>query len=215
MIKIHRIINYPVPSNCYIISSSDNDSCIVIDPGTADNSDLINFIEGNKLSIQYVLLTHEHFDHCLGVNSLQNNYQFKLICSEKTASGVRSNRLNLSKYFEGVTPFEINMPCKYISEKDSLQFNNCTILFMETPGHSPGSICIKIGEAIFTGDMFLNTIKTPVNLPNCNKSDYLNSLQKINSTIKINTTIYPGHGEPFIFEFDKFNTENVSFPFSD
>lgn len=68
---IKRFINEPVTSNCYVLFDKKKGSdCIVVDPGSKDISPLLSFVEGNHLTAKYIILTHEHFDHCTGADAI-------------------------------------------------------------------------------------------------------------------------------------------------
>ncbi len=184
MLHIHQIINFPVRSNCYIISSSNSDFCIVIDPGTEKNSDLLAYMSANYLKPSIVILTHEHYDHCAGVNHLIELYKIDLICSEITSTRIANSKLNFSEYKEEYEKFTINTKAIIVNNNAKIEFNYREIQFIETPGHSPGSLCIILDDAIFTGDTFMGKIKTPLKLPGGNKEDYQISLEKLKTIIK-------------------------------
>lgn len=199
---IKRLINKPISSNCFVIYQERHQDCIIIDPGTADNSELTAFLKQRKLQIRFILLTHEHFDHCAGVNALYYVKPFTLLCSEATARGMCSSKSNFSEHFEDVEPFEINLPFHAVYDKDVINFGKEMIRFIKTPGHSPGSICITFGQNVFTGDTLLNYTKTPIKLPGSNKEQYIRSLEKLKTHLKSGMMVYPGHGEAFIYSSD-------------
>ena len=78
MIKINMFENKPINSNCYILYNGYSNRCVIIDPGTKNCSNIIPFIKEKKLTPEYVILTHEHFDHIWGVNFLRKKYNIKL-----------------------------------------------------------------------------------------------------------------------------------------
>ena len=197
MINIHRIINYPVPSNCYVISHSSLKSCIVIDPGTENNVALLEYLDVNQLNIKEVILTHEHYDHIAGVNDLSIKKSFNLICSKSAAWGIGNSKANFSYYVDGYETYEIKREVSIIGDRETISFGDCEIIIYETPGHSPGSICFNIDQNLFTGDTLLNGTKVPLNLPGSNKANYRTSIEKLKKTFRSEIMIYPGHGEPY------------------
>ena len=75
MLKVKRIKNNPIDSNCYVIyDKALGDDCIIVDPGSEDNSNLYDLLNSENLYPQYIILTHEHFDHCWGVDLLVEKY---------------------------------------------------------------------------------------------------------------------------------------------
>ena len=74
-LEIIRIINRPIDSNCYIIfDESINNECVIIDPGSEKIDNLINLINELSLNPRFIILTHEHYDHCWGVNDLRAKF---------------------------------------------------------------------------------------------------------------------------------------------
>jgi len=70
---------------------------IVIDPFVS--VELLDYIEGNLLTVDYIILTHEHYDHISGVNWLKDKFNTKVICNDKCAEAIINPALNFSKYF--------------------------------------------------------------------------------------------------------------------
>lgn len=64
---------------------------------------------------------------------------------------------------------------------------------IHTPGHSKGSVCIKIDDILLSGDtMFLGGMGR-VDLPGGSYEDMMKSL-KLLYTLPKNTRVLPGHG---------------------
>ena len=58
-----------MPTNCYLILNVKENKAVVLDPGFYDE-ELLNFVKENNITIEFILLTHGHFNHILGANSL-------------------------------------------------------------------------------------------------------------------------------------------------
>jgi glyoxylase-like metal-dependent hydrolase (beta-lactamase superfamily II) len=63
-----------------------------------------------------------------------------------------------------------------------------------TPGHSPGSVCLKVGNHLFTGDTLRAGDLGPTDLADIDISRQLVSVLSRLLTLPENTVIYPGHG---------------------
>jgi hydroxyacylglutathione hydrolase len=193
-LRVERICNYPIPSNCYILYSGNNRNCIVIDPGTPDNKKLLEFLDGRQLQISIVIITHEHFDHCAGLLSLNRKEHFSILCTEKTARGLKNPRKNFSAFFEEIGSFGITEEVIIITEKDIYSFEDHSLRFYETPGHTPGGLCIQAGKYLFTGDTLIYN-GSALRVPGSKKEDLEISLKRINRLITKGTIVCPGHGE--------------------
>ena len=198
MTIISSLTSSLLTSKTYLIEA--NHKCvIIIDPGDPDISELLHRLCLTSRKSIKVLLTHEHADHCAGLSALYAVKKFELFCTLKVAENLSDNKRNLSKYLPNIGAFEVNLPVTIIADSDKLNICNLDFTFIETPGHSPGSICIFFNNSVFTGDTILNNTKTPLNLPFSDKNQYLHSMRKLEKIIQPGMTIYPGHGEPFIW----------------
>ena len=94
MIEIFRFRTQPLDSNCYVIKDSSSKSAVVIDPGHPRTSAL-KFIEENGLNVEYILLTHRHFDHVLGTSELARKTGAKVAIHQLDAVGLESSEDSL------------------------------------------------------------------------------------------------------------------------
>ena len=199
MLKIERFINELMTSNCYIVVDEASKHCICIDPASEKSLREIAYIEDSKLTLDYIILTHEHTDHTWGVNALVERFGAKVICSEVC-------KQNLAKEFQAYFLLYYDNPdyhytvCKVDKTTDELkgcmEWQGFIIEFIPTPGHSLGSICLLIEEMLFTGDTIMQS-KPYINKRNGSKEKFMESVKMVLETFPTNTVIYPGHGEPF------------------
>lgn len=204
-LEIFRIVNTPVDSNCYIIyDKSLSDECIIIDPGSECNNELIDFIAQNSLVPQYIILTHEHFDHCWGVNDLRKRYpNIKLICSSICSETIQDPRITYSHYY--CKPDFVIESADILLEdiQWKVAWNDYEIDFSAAKGHSTSGIFVFIDNAVFTGDTLVENMKTITRFKTGSLSDLKQSLQNLSRYKCQGLIVYPGHGESF--ELDKYN----------
>ncbi len=199
--KIHQIINSHRLSNSYIIEIEKN-YVVLIDVGNFDVDCFLFWLKRHKKKLHSVIITHEHSDHCCGLNQLNEVTTFNLYCSSKCAENMKNSKQNFSIYLDNIPTFEVNIPYFSVDGLSEISTEGTKFSIIETPGHSPGSICIGFQNTIFTGDTILNGVKTLLTLPHSNKKEYANSIQTIKSFLKKEMVIYPGHDEPFQFLYD-------------
>ena len=101
MISVQTIVNVPVSSNCFVLyDKAVGRECIVVDPGSKNNEELFALLEEEELNPQYIILTHEHFDHCWGVNEIVERFGAIVICSEVCAECIRFEKRNCSVFYD-------------------------------------------------------------------------------------------------------------------
>lgn len=197
--NIERYINELMTSNCYVVVDEESKSCIIIDPGSVESRREIDFINNNELTPDYVIISHEHTDHNWGVNALREAFpNVKLVCSEECSKHVAvANKAYFLFYYDDPTySYEIASADILIKKSiDKLNWKNNVIEFFFTPGHSFGSMCIKIGDKLFTGDTIM-PFPPYFNGRDSNRDDWEESILKIEKSMPLETQIYPGHGEP-------------------
>jgi len=197
MISIKTILNNPVESNCYVVSTRESNKCILIDPGSKDSSELIDFMKINNLIPDHIILTHEHFDHIWGVKHLKKIYDVNVMCSQICAENIVNSKKNMSAFF---TPpgFKLDEPDTIIDQNCSKLFwDNYKINFYQTPGHTYGSISFTLGNYLFTGDTLIKNEKTVTKLPGGNSLELNKSLKLLISLMTNETIIMSGHGDSF------------------
>ena len=198
MLKVKRFINELMTSNCYVVYDEDSKQCLVIDPASEKSFREIQFIEGNGLTLDYIILTHEHTDHNWGVNSLREHFpEAKLVCSELCNKYVKkTNRAYFLFYYDDPDyRYEIAPADILISQQEEkIEWNGHEINFMLTPGHSYGSMCIELEGMLFTGDTIM-PFKPYFNGRDSNEEEWKLSIELINRRYKASTFIEPGHGE--------------------
>lgn len=192
-----RFINKPVDSNTYIFYTSGSNEAIVVDPGDYQSEQVIDFLKVQKLVIRYVILTHEHFDHIWGIIRLAEAFDFEIICSEKCAQRISSEKGNLSLFYDQVG-FVINGPTLTIESLDYLlRWNGFVFTFIHTPGHTDSSISFLVENCLLTGDFIIPKRKTITKLPTGNKKDLKRSCTLIEVFMNdVSFKILPGHDVP-------------------
>jgi glyoxylase-like metal-dependent hydrolase (beta-lactamase superfamily II) len=164
----------------------------VIDPGSEDTQ-LIEAVIGSK-KVDFVILTHEHFDHIWGTDKIRDKYNAELYCSENTNEAIINKKKNLSLFYNQ-TGFELRQADVDLVDRQSINWHGIEISIISTPGHTSGSICIKIENNLFTGDTIIKSVRTVTKLPGGNEKDLEASLQKLAAMNLEKFNLYCGHGE--------------------
>ncbi|MEO0144458.1 MAG: MBL fold metallo-hydrolase [candidate division WOR-3 bacterium] len=194
MYKFKNFVHPLFASNTYVIYKENSNECIIIDPTDIAFRDLAKFLENNNLKPISIINTHGHYDHISGIDLVRETYKIPLYIHKNEEEFLRNPELNLSIYLGKnliIKPAEY-----YVNDNDEIM----GFKIIHTPGHTPGSICLKVENILIVGDLiFLNSIGR-VDLPLSSEEDMRNSLIKILNYIDEDTTILPGHGRSFKLE---------------
>lgn len=182
--KVQMFVVGMLSANCYVVQNERTKVGIVIDPGFDSISEaeyILNYIEEQKLSLNFVIDTHGHDDHIAGNRILQKKY-FVPICIHK----------NDAAAVEGSSPASV--PANVIlDEGDSIEFGGESLAVMNTPGHTPGSICLLGEELVFTGDTLFAGGIGRTDFFGGSDRDMKLSLKRLARLPEV-MVVYPGHG---------------------
>lgn len=199
--EIKRFVNQLMTSNCFLLIDS-NKHCVVIDPASEKEEDVIAEIESRGLTPDYIILTHEHTDHNWGVNVLRERYpEVQLVCtSECNVRMAKINKMYFLLYFNRKGYSYVIAPAEVLVERDGqeLDWQGHTFRFHLTPGHSWGSMCIQLDHRLFTGDTLMPY--PPYFGKDSDKEEWTRSVKKIKDGFPIDTEVYPGHGDALTLE---------------
>jgi glyoxylase-like metal-dependent hydrolase (beta-lactamase superfamily II) len=180
MQTIHQLIVGPIATNCWIYQIDDTNA-IVIDPGA--EAELINSALKNKnLTVNYIVMTHGHFDHITALPQLAS------MLGNTEIAIHRLDAVLLERHKGGKMP----LPTRLLEEGDTLG----PLTVLHVPGHTPGSIALwdKNAGILFSGDTLFAGDWGRTDLPGGSEEQIFNSLRRLLS-LAPETKVYPGHEE--------------------
>ncbi len=187
-------------SNCYLLVDSETNDGYIFDPGF-DDPRLYDFIKDNKINLKKILLTHGHYDHIGAVQKLKDLTGAEVVISKKDAKYLENPDLNLSNFSGNI--IELEPADVLVEDGDKINLKddyNLTVL--ETPGHTPGSICFLGDGYMISGDLIFQDSIGRTDFEEGNYPDMVNSLKRI-MQLPDSTLILPGHGEITSIEREK------------
>ncbi|MCK4916781.1 MAG: MBL fold metallo-hydrolase [Candidatus Omnitrophica bacterium] len=179
----------PLSNNCYIVFDANSNEGFLIDV-TAPTEKIDEFIKEKGLKIKFIFLTHSHFDHISGLSS----YSVPYYIHEKEVEFLKDPSLNGSLYFSA--PLIIEMSPEICRDNDILYLGKQPIEVIHTPGHSPGSISLKVNKWLFSGDALFYDSIGRTDFTYGSEITLINSIKEKLLVLPSDTIVYPGHG-PF------------------
>ena len=176
--KIHTLPLGDYQTNTYI---AENDGhCVIIDAGYHPET-ILRFLEGHDLTADAILLTHGHFDHVGAVRDL----------AAELACPVYLHESELS-----MPPMMTAGPLYYThtyGEGDHLTFAGIRFRVLHTPGHTPGSVCLRAEDHLFSGDTLFAGSCGRTDFPGGDWATIRKSLLRL-AQIPEDLVVHPGHG---------------------
>ena len=173
----------PIGTNCYLLEDEKAHVAAVIDPGD-EAGRILQVIEDDGVDVKYILLTHGHYDHTTAVPQLHKALpQAEIYIHRADANGAGSQLFPLA----GQIP-----DLKFYDEGDTLALGDMTIQVLHTPGHSKGSVTLKVGDVLFCGDTLFAGSCGRTDLAGGSYAEIMASLKKLGE-LPGDYHVCPGH----------------------
>lgn len=186
-----RLLVGALGTNCYLFGSDATKEIVIIDPG-GDATKIIKTVEELDAKPIAVLLTHGHFDHTLKVQRLLKHFKIPLM-------------YNKNEFDSGV--YDAIQADRWLEEGDTIVIGEITLRALETPGHSPGSLCFytadiklfhnqKIDGILFSGDLLFQGSIGRSDIGGGNQTQLFQSIKEkimYNDQLTDNFMVFPGH----------------------
>jgi hydroxyacylglutathione hydrolase len=201
----HRVVG-PLACNCYVIGDPALKEAIVIDPGD-DAEELAAGIHARGLTVTAIVATHAHFDHIVAAGRLREltGAPFHLHRADHPLLDWMQESGRIFLGAELPPPPEVDAGA---AEGDELAAGEVRLAVLHTPGHSPGSICLVTGDAVFSGDTLFAGSIGRTDLPGGDTQALLDAVEHKLFPLGGELPVYPGHGPATTLE-----RERLSNPF--
>ena len=186
--KIYTLPLGQLETNCYLVADGDGVAA-VIDPAAAPER-ILQTARDSGLTIQAILLTHGHFDHVGAVAGLTQALRCPVWMHE--------SELTLPEYLT-------DGPLYYTDgygEGDTVTAGKLNFSVLHTPGHTPGSVCLRCEDALFSGDTLFAGSCGRTDFSGGSGSEMCRSLRRL-AQLPGDLAVYPGHGEATTLEREK------------
>ncbi|HWS48438.1 MAG TPA: MBL fold metallo-hydrolase [Candidatus Methanoperedens sp.] len=195
MFKYEALVLGELKTNCYLLWDSESKESAVIDAAD-DGTAISDEIQRLGLVPKYIMSTHGHFDHNLGVLDLKLVYNVPFACSQKDWF-LLERQQETAKHFLGM---DIKVP--NLKKIDiNLDSRECIVLgknkikILKSPGHTPGGLSFLADNFLFSGDtIFAQGMRGQTSYSYCSTEEIYKSIDMILS-LPESTKILPGHGE--------------------
>lgn len=194
-------------SNMYVVEEEGH--AVVLDPFRN-----ITAIQG--LTVDRIILTHEHYDHISGVNLLHEVTHAPVFCSKICAENIQNPRKNLADHFKDfcelqswialdeIPDLDPQYKCKadmFFEQEVVWKWREHNWFLFEMPGHSMGSIGILLdGVNFFSGDSLMENNEIELRIPGGSKKQWKEIGKPRLEQLPNGIRVYPGHFSDFIYQ---------------
>ncbi|MBI4955332.1 MAG: MBL fold metallo-hydrolase [Myxococcales bacterium] len=173
----------------YLVGDSDTGTCLVVDPAW-DVAGALDRARDDGMRVTGALVTHYHPDHVggsifglriEGLAKLMDLAPGKVHVHELEADGVKQvtglSESDLARHHGG----------------DRISVGGIEIELLHTPGHTPGSQCFRVKDALVAGDTLFLEGCGRVDLPGGSPEEMERTLSQRLATLPDDMVLYPGH----------------------
>lgn len=202
--KIGTFVQTPFQQNTRVVSCEATRKAICIDPGEP-SQELVDYIRGNKLDLQAIILTHGHLDHIGGTRALAAEfpdaqvllhedelYLYEALPQQPLLMGIQGHAMRAMGMEYAPPP----KPSRFLEHGETLEVGTLKFNVRHCPGHTLGHIVLaeESEHAVFTGDCLFSGTIGRTDLPGGDYDQLIESIRKNVLSLSDDFTVYCGHG---------------------
>lgn len=189
---LKEYISGPIEANNYLLVDEETKEGALIDCSEM-KQEIVDDANALGANIKYILLTHGHFDHVLGVNEMKKALGAKVYIHKSDVFMLENINQIMSLFGmnQKVEPPEYD---ELVEDGQELPLGNTKIKILHTPGHSEGGVCYLVDDKLFSGDILFRESVGRTDLYGGNFKTLLDSVKGVLFNLDDDINVYPGHG---------------------
>ena len=200
---MHYRSGNPYQQNCSIIQCGVTGKAAIVDPG-GDVERILAAVEQMQASVEKIILTHAHLDHCAASDTLRTQL---LVPIEGPHCDDEFWLQSLPKACEksGFPPADAFIPDRWLMQGDRVTVGEQTLQVIHCPGHTPGHIVFlyEPQKVAWVGDVLFQGSIGRTDFPRGNKEDLIASIREKLFPLGDDITFIPGHGPTSTFGHER------------
>ncbi|HMR07557.1 MAG TPA: MBL fold metallo-hydrolase [Polyangiaceae bacterium] len=173
----------------YLVGDGDAKECLIIDPAW-DVAGVLGIAQAEGFRVVGALATHYHPDH-IGGSMFGFSVEGLAKLQELAPCPVHAHRLEADGIAQvtGLSKSDLTAH----DSGDKITVGEVEIELLHTPGHTPGSSCFRVKEALLAGDTLFLQGCGRVDLPGGDPEEMRRTLTQRLATLSDGIVLYPGH----------------------
>lgn len=191
--RIERFSIGSLGTNCYLAENEETKELVIVDPAICP-SYIVDHVKRIGYEPKAILLTHGHFDHVMGIEGWQKEFDIPVYLYEEEKEVLEKPELNLSAVFGRSYAYASAQGAR---DGEVLHLAGIDFEVIHTPGHTKGGCCYYVAseEVLFSGDtLFCHSVGRS-DFPTGNMSVLVRSIKDRLFCLPDDVMVYPGHDE--------------------
>lgn len=189
MIQIYHYVVGEISTNCYLIRDEATGALAVIDPGD-ECPPLYDQIDQLGGKLDYILLTHGHYDHILGTAALCERFRPTVCACEDEMELLQNGLYNRTSVHNiRLNSFSVD---RLLHDGDTIKLGESELTFIHTPGHTAGSGCYLVDDLMFSGDTIFCESIGRTDFETSDPRAMMASVERVKN-LDVDYNIFPGH----------------------
>jgi glyoxylase-like metal-dependent hydrolase (beta-lactamase superfamily II) len=202
--KITKVdLGHEIFANCYLLVDEKTGESAIVDPAYYSEKIAESLKEAGMGKLKYILLTHGHFDHILGVSGLKKATGAQVVIHNDDADFLLDPKKSLAEnnFPEPQLPVEADIK---VADGDELFLGEEKITVVSTPGHTMGSVCyiVENDRVLISGDTLFCMTAGRTDLYGGNEEMMIESLKKL-IALEGDYRVLPGHNRETTLERER------------
>lgn len=200
----------PFQQNCSLLICSDTQRAAIVDPG-GDLPLILEQVKQHNATIEKILLTHGHLDHCAAAGTLAQQLGVPIEGPHRDEQFWLDQLVAQAQRYGFPSPLPVE-PTRWLEDGATVTFGNVTLSVYHCPGHTPGHIVFysQTDKLAIVGDVLFAGSIGRTDFPRGNHADLIRSIRNKLWPLGNEVTFIPGHGPTSTFGAERLHNPYVS-----
>jgi glyoxylase-like metal-dependent hydrolase (beta-lactamase superfamily II) len=174
-LEIHKLVVGPYENNVFVLRCKETGDAVLIDAAN-EHEKLLELAQ--RLNVKRVLETHGHWDHIQAVPAMREA-GYEVAVTSADAPQLKEVGYDV-----------------FLDDAEVIEVGNLRLNAIQTPGHTPGSICFQVEGApiLFSGDTLFPGGAGNTKFEGGDFPTIIRSIDTRLFTLPGDTLVLPGHG---------------------